>query len=48
MLVMIWITHPKNVHCTLAADYVDESVSGVEIRITHDRQFGDDLSGIRI
>src|SRR6516225_10378218 len=48
---MIWITHSKNVHCTLAADYVDESVSGIEIHvigISHDRHFGDDLSGIRI
>jgi hypothetical protein len=51
MLAMIWITHLKNIHRSIAADHIDESASGIEIhiiRITHDRQFGDDLSGIRI
>src|SRR5260370_36545486 len=51
MFAMIWITHLKNIHRSIAADHVDESASGIEIhisRITHDRQFGDDLSGICI
>src|SRR6516165_443514 len=51
MFVMIWITHLKNIYRSIAADHVDKSASGIEIhiiRITHDRQFGDDLSGIRI